>query len=1123
MQTDVSFPERLATTSRDNGWLASDEMHFYMQIIRQRRDDVHVSPVIMWCPDRDLMSNIEGQFELYITNRQLTLMPFLIKSHWCALEIDKRSFPPHITLLQWRDHLVTRILHKVAGAVQIPPHRLTYHVHCQDLEISMCGWTLLRKWHRDFGLDELIRLQSLNPTTHHDQILPAIRRSESFWARTNADTALREFASRVRTGFLIQYALGNPDTKVPAVTSVISFAGATTEYVQRSCLMPHTITQNDLEQDITMALAQSPAWMSSMEIEVCLRVFRSHDKQRLYPPPLKFSCDSQTLIPSDGQSLSTVGFDQVTLLILFQQHWILVTLSRAQSRWCAFIAIHDRQHPNLPSLQLAIAQYLEIPLARLDSIIVHANAPANMCGWVILFNLCQKYAIPQSAPIEFYTQRITHMPHAQAKMTVLELARAEWNHSCPDLEVRTFAEVTRARFLAHCDVWPKFTQVWLGGHPDQATWDRMSISAKQNVLAAIRPHCHQSQVCPCMTKLTAYVEIGETTASDDHVVHIQATIKPIPFVQAPVFFGERLVMHSCQYPKSHDVCLVLPTRYQDTIRAGHCAVIFQGNVSMQGSKVMVKIGDLESGLHILRDGIELESKHLVIGEYCSGAFSGWTQAGLILERMGFTTETRYAIDNDACVATCYAANYTGDNKASCPADVFRLQDECFFYKGAQIVFQSDVRLGWWLFFSDSIHIATASPPCPAFSAAGTSGGLERLEGLTIIETILKIMIARPKILLIEEVATLKSHPHYGIVQSLLQWGGYTITWEHVVNLNDILPHSRPRLLIVAKRADADGLQVFNCESWGKQPSCQSLAVANCLIDDSDVLLHTSPILTGQLLQDYLDPRRIPGGSCRSKADAIRFRIKSATDQCHCILASYGFGHEYQSNRSEINAIFGSLLKHQGQIRFLATPEMAFLQGICFPWEGPLEVRMATHFLGNAISVPHALLGMLNGLCHFAHLSHTEFPDQLFDIAMQSRLHAKNTCITIDQSRQCFRIDTLSVTPTQPWSDPVLKLTQVSLIQGKQTIEIWVQQQIQVYEVFQRLFRNHHVSQVEWFPFPDHHVTVPIQEHDVIAGESMRFWLPVDFQFCLDEQMFSQEAQASTLALLSEQMILFRCG
>ena len=825
MQTEISFDERLAATYRENGWLASDEMHFYIQLIRQRRDDVHVSPVIMWCPDRDLMTNIEGSFELYITNRQLTIMPFLIKSHWCALEIDKRSFPPHVTLVQWPDHLVTQILHKVAAAIQIPPHRLTHQVHLLDSDISMCGWTLLHKWHRDFGLEELIRLQSMNPTTFHDQVMHALRRSQRCWTRTNADQELREFASQVRTGFLVQFALGNPDTRVSANTTMISFAGANEEYVQRSCLLPHVITQNDIEQDIHTVLARSPAWMSSMEVEGCLRVIRLHDSTRLFPPRLMFVPETQTLVPSDGCAFSTVGFDHVTLLVLVHQHWIMVTLSRAQSRWCAFIAINDCQRPDLPSLHAAISHIQEISRARLDSIIMPANTFDNMCGWTILFNLCQKYGIPQHAPVEFYERRIAHMPHAQAKLTALALGKETWTRCCPDQGLRIFAEITRARFLAHCDVWPVFQQVWLGGHPGQAAWDTLSGSAKQNVLASIRAHCHQSHICPCVTKLTAYVEISERLVHDDQVVHFQATIKPTPFAQAPVFLGERLAMHTCSYAKSQDICLVMPTRYQDTLQVGHSAVLFQGTVSRQGSQFVVKIGDLESGLQVFRDGLEPESQHLIIGEYCSGAFSGWTQAGLILERMGLATETRYAIDHDVCVANCYAANYMGDNKATCPADVFRLRDECFFYKGAQIVFQTDVRLGWWLFFSDSTHIATASPPCPAFSAAGASGGLERLEGLTIIETILKIMSARPKIVLIEEVATLKSHPHYAIVQSLMQWGGYTIVWEHVANLSDILPQSRPRLLIVAKRVDAQGLQDFNCKSWGSHPSPKSLATA----------------------------------------------------------------------------------------------------------------------------------------------------------------------------------------------------------------------------------------------------------------------------------------------------------
>ena len=1122
MQTDISTLERLAATSRDQGWLASDEMHFYLQMVRQRRDDVHVTPVVMWCPDRDLLTNVEGDFDMYISNRQLTLMPFLIKSHWCALEIDKRSFPPHITFVQWPQHLQTTILHKVARALQIPPHRLTCQANLQDHEISLCGWTILRKWNADFGLDDFIRLQTANRTTYDSQVFDAVQRSRRFWTRTNADHDLIDLATQIRTGFLVQHALDNPDTRVPQMADIISFAGATDNYVRQSRLRPHEQTQNDRARFVIEQLARSPAWMSSIEIEVCLRGIRLLDRVRLFPPPMRYDPDTQALIQSDVSMLSVVGYTHVALVVLLQDHWTLITLTRANHQWCAFLAVSANHHQMLPGLRVAISQFLEIHQTRLDCVLMSTSPIAHMCGWNIMYNLFQTYGVATMTQSELYERRIQYMPHAQAKLTVLELGKAIWFSQCPDQALSSFAHMIRARFLAQCDIWPAHEQIWLGGHPAQVAWEGMTARAKQSVLTTIRAHCHHNHVCPCMTRLTAYLELGEILHSDDQGASVLAMIKSSPFVQEPTFLSERLAMHSCPHTKVQQICLTMPLRYLDTIKPGLCAVLFQGQVSVQGSKVEARIGDLESGLYVFREGLEVESRNLIIGEYCSGAFSGWTQAGVILESMGFATETRYAIDYDACVASCYAANFTGENKASCPADIFRLRDECFFYKEAQIMFQSDIRFGWWLFFCEPISIATASPPCPAFSHAGNSGGLERVEGLTIVETVLKIMIARPKIMLIKEVATLKSHPHYAIVQTLFKWGGYTIVWEHIANLSEILPQSRPRLLIVAKRNDALGIRDFQCQTWGPRKSLPGMDQAYCILRDNEILQHTCPPLSGQVFKSYIDPRRIPGGTCRSQADAVRFRIKTETDQCHCILASYGYGHEYQTNRSEVDVIFGSLLRSQGQIRFLSMPELAFLQGVSVAWEGPLEARMVSHFLGNAISVPHAVLGLLNGICHFEHLAHTEFPVQLFDIALQSRLHAKNASVTIDHQRKCFRIAPLAASPTQPWPEQILKLTHLYLVQGKQTIEIWCQQHIRVLDAFRCIFRNFDLSHIGWLPFADHDTVIPCQAQDTVAGSDMHFTIPLDFQLCLDEHMFVQEVQDVALTLLSEQMILFKC-
>lgn len=79
-----------------------------------------------------------------------------------------------------------------------------------------------------------------------------------------------------------------------------------------------------------------------------------------------------------------------------------------------------------------------------------------------------------------------------------------------------------------------------------------------------------------------------------------------------------------------------------------------------------------------------------------------------------------------------------------------------------------------------------------------------------------------------------------------------------------------------------------------------------------------------------------------------------------------------------------------RVQFLAGPELLWLQGLPTAWQGPLNARLLNHIVGNAISVPHALIGLMNVLGHFTHLDFDTFPHELFHTALDSRLHANPT-------------------------------------------------------------------------------------------------------------------------------------
>ena len=442
-----------------------------------------------------------------------------------------------------------------------------------------------------------------------------------------------------------------------------------------------------------------------------------------------------------------------------------------------------------------------------------------------------------------------------------------------------------------------------------------------------------------------------------------------------------------------------------------------------------------------------------------------------------------------------------------------------------ITFQTDLALGWYLIFCEPIEIATASPPCPAFSSASTAAGLEKPEGQAIIDTILKVMLLQPKLLILEEVANLRTHAHFPLILELLNWGNFQVAWQEVLNLEEWLPQSRPRLILIAIRRCAFGLKHFQCQSWPANPiGPTSLQNCHCLLRDPTTIGIMSAPLEYDTAKLYFDPSKVPGAVPRTVQDTVRFRLRSEHDRVQCLMTSYAFGHEFDAASNTNRGIFGNLIRHRGRIRFLAGPELLWLQGLSVPWKGPIHPRLLNHIVGNAISVPHALLGLLNALRHFSHLELDTFPQDLFQVAMNSRLHAVNSDCVVDPTTSTFSIVPKEVPATAPWDtweERQPTFTQVVFLQSSKHRSIFVQPGLPALSVFQALFSSYDTEQIYWLPFDRLGLVVPVIDTDIFWGDQMMFSLPDSYRLCLQEHSFIDAATEWTAVLLPDRMVICR--
>ena len=92
----------------------------------------------------------------------------------------------------------------------------------------------------------------------------------------------------------------------------------------------------------------------------------------------------------------------------------------------------------------------------------------------------------------------------------------------------------------------------------------------------------------------------------------------------------------------------------------------------------------------------------------------------------------------------------------------------------------------------------------------------------------------------------------------------------------------------------------------------------------------------------------------------QYRVKTVDGHASTFLAMYQSQHTLPEHMISSRGILGCLLQHQGCLRFFAGAEIASLHGAVQPVLLEADAQVQMRMLGNAIAVPHAVVGF--GLC-----------------------------------------------------------------------------------------------------------------------------------------------------------------
>ena len=290
------------------------------------------------------------------------------------------------------------------------------------------------------------------------------------------------------------------------------------------------------------------------------------------------------------------------------------------------------------------------------------------------------------------------------------------------------------------------------------------------------------------------------------------------------------------------------------------------------------------------------------------------------------------------------------------------------------VVESDVMEFSWIHLTGRhrLDLGVCSPPCPPWSkAAASPPGLRRKDGVLTPAAIAFMALLGCKVFCLENVSGLVQHEHWKVILEWLVFWGFDLRWAKCLDMAEIAPQKRERLIMIATRTGDASIGSHICVPWPTvgPPSLQQFDVLTQV--SGHWLEECTP--SEEVLRMYLDPSNLPKSGSgqrqlkKNKVDMMRYRLRSPRDQMSCVMANYGFGHELPGHTIQQGGLYGAILALPSGLRFCSTVEVALLQmplGSCFL---PAQRKKAIAILGNSISSVHAGIAILNAMAFLTDL------------------------------------------------------------------------------------------------------------------------------------------------------------
>eukprot|EP00438_Fugacium_kawagutii_P031199 Skav220794 [mRNA] locus=scaffold150:88279:92835:- [translate_table: standard] len=300
------------------------------------------------------------------------------------------------------------------------------------------------------------------------------------------------------------------------------------------------------------------------------------------------------------------------------------------------------------------------------------------------------------------------------------------------------------------------------------------------------------------------------------------------------------------------------------------------------------------------------NNHLLHLELFAGGFGGWKSALDFVCSLTDAGQVRtIAVEHDVLIAQSYAlTNHAGFLQLP---DHVPLQ---FFadHHGDWIIRDDVLSPKWKASVSlQGVDVVTLSAPCPAWTGANESPGLNRADGALLLESVLECRFFRPSYIMVEQVANFAQHPHRSLITRAFHWIGYKIIFQRTINISQVLHNDRPRWFCIAKRVHAE-VPEFPVPGWisTELNIPPTDAVFQCWPEETKTQLYLTP----EALQVATNPNftKVVG---KTGLQLLHHRTYDQMDTNPTFMSMYGRQHELSE---------GYLAQHQFYGHYLRDPE-----------------------------------------------------------------------------------------------------------------------------------------------------------------------------------------------------------